>query len=152
MKLFYVSVKSTDCFMHREGSIMDLCIFLHLLKLSCWVSIHCQVTGGMTFICRLSVSHLWWGRWKLQSAPCPLLPRGLQTLGRVCFACSAAWKLFPPSGRWCSVCSPCRRLRKRAAIKSDPPQCLMVAEWCKHRPRKNTSQWLQQLETLLLKP
>lgn len=40
--------------------------------------------------------------------PWPLLPCGLQTLGRVCFACSAEWKPFPPSGRWCSVYSPCR--------------------------------------------
>lgn len=99
------------------------------------VSIQSQVKS-VIFICRSSLSHLWWGRWKHRSAPCPLLPRGLQTLGRVCFACSAEWKLFPPSGRWCSLHSPCRCLRKRTAIKSDLPQCLMVAKWCKHRPQK----------------
>ena len=134
-----------------------ICVFfcIQTFLLSIRASSHCQVIR-VIFICRLSVSRLWWDRWKLRTVLCPLLPRGLQTLGRVCFACSAEWKLFPPSGRWCSVCSPCGRSREResAAIKSDLPQCLMVAKWCKHRPRsglRSQRLWLWELKTYFVK-
>lgn len=128
-----------------DDGFVHFSAFTQTFLLSMRVSIHCRVTS-VIFISRLPVSPLWWDRWKLRSVPCPLLPCGLQTLGRVCFACSAEWKLFPPSGRWCSVCPPCRRSRERerAAIKSDLPQCLMVASWCKHRPQ-DASQWPEQL-------
>lgn len=132
---------------HRESLMTDLSVFFAFTQtflLSTRQPLHCQVTSAS-----LSLSHLSWGRWKLRTVPCPLLPRGLQALGTVCFACSADWKLFPPSGRWCSVCSPCRRSRKRAAIKSDLQQCLMVAKWCKHGPQKRftvawTEIWLSE--------
>lgn len=150
----YSSVCWIDLFCHEcrrlDDRFVHFSAFTQSFLLSIRASSHCWVMS-LIFICRLSVSHLWWDLWKLRTVPCPLLPCGLQTLGRVCFACSAEWKLFPPSGRWCSVCSPFRRLGKRAAIKSDLPQCLMVAKWCKLR-NQNASQWPSQSGTWLLEP
>lgn len=97
--------------LHRlpEVLMMDLCAIPYQLKLSSFpweLGVQLSVRSPvLSAIAGLPVSHLWWQRWKLRSAPCPLLPHGLQTLGSVCFACCAEWKLLPPSGRWCSACS-----------------------------------------------
>lgn len=63
-----------------------------------------SLVRSVIFICWPPVSPLWWEWWKLRSAPCPLVPYTLQSIGTVCFACCAEWKLFPPPGRRCSPC------------------------------------------------
>lgn len=136
---------------HKESEACEVSALNQTFLLYIRASSQHQVQSGI-FIYRCSVTHLWRGRWKLCRGPCPLLPCRLQTCCSVCFACSAQWKLFPPSGRWCSVHS---ASKGAGELKSDPPQCLTVANWCQHRfqkapprPRglscvfvKNTSSW-----------
>lgn len=73
--------------------------FTQTFLFSIRASSHCPALS-VIFLCQLSVSHLWCGN----STVCRALYSSAgSSLCRVCFTCSAEWKLFPPAGRWCSI-------------------------------------------------